>query len=167
MEPSGASDKRVSVLERAVLCRFRKLESPQPTEDSLCYQSFPQLSDRGCSLGVDARRSQAHCQSGRGLPALRDADATAEPLPTFRALPSSGAPNWSLLQPTRLLVWSRAVSPERPAHALRKDVGNGKNGLPHLLQDADANTKTSTAFETASYLNSRPGPRAKYFAPKS
>jgi len=24
------------------------------------------------------------------------------------------------------LVWSRAVGPERPAHALRKDVGNGK-----------------------------------------
>jgi len=31
MEPSGASEKRVSVLEqRAVLCRFRKPDSPPP-----------------------------------------------------------------------------------------------------------------------------------------
>jgi len=64
------------------------------------------------ALGIDARRSQAHCQSGRGLPALQDAGATAEPLPIFRALPSSSDPNWSLLQRTRLHC-GRAVGAER------------------------------------------------------
>jgi len=150
MEPSGASDKRVSVLEceqsSAAFASWRvpslrKLpfaislnagmdlaQRPQSTQrqrlttllwitvrvSHLGYlklfqpfffaclaplreifiavfriRAFLNSPTEDVALGVDARRSQ----SGRGLPALQDADATAEPLPTFRALPSSSDPN--------------------------------------------------------------------------
>jgi len=118
MEPSGASDKRVSVLEcgqssaafasRTVL-RLRKLP--------FAIRAFRISPTETVALGIDARRSRAHCQSGRGLPALQDADATAEPLPIFRALPSSSDPNWSLLQPT--WAWSpKSSCPRLSIHSV-------------------------------------------------
>ena len=94
MEPSGASDKRVSVLECGQSsAAFASWRVPSLRKIPFAIRAFRNSPTEDVALGVDARRSQAHCQSGRGLPALQDADATAEPLPTFRALPSSSDPN--------------------------------------------------------------------------
>jgi len=101
MEPSGASDKRVSVLECGQSsAAFASWRVPSLRKIPFAIRAFRNSPTEDVALEVDARRSQAHYQSGRGLPALQDADATAEPLPTFRALPSSSDPNRSLLQPT-------------------------------------------------------------------
>jgi len=119
MEPSGASDKRVSVLECGQSsAAFASWRVPSLRKIPFAIRAFRNSPTEDVALGVGARHSQAHCQSGRGLPALQDAGATAEPLPTFRALPSSSDPNWSLLQPTRslshngLALKARSIPPE-------------------------------------------------------
>jgi len=102
MEPSGASEKRVSVLECGQSsAAFASWRVPSLRKIPFAIRAFRISPTEDVALGIDARRSHAHCQSGRGLLALQDADATAEPCPIFRALPSSSNPNWSLLQPTR------------------------------------------------------------------
>jgi len=104
MEPSGASEKRVSVLECGQSsAAFASRTVPRLRKIPFAIRAFRISPTEDVALGIDARRSHAHCQSGRGLPALQDADATAEPFPIFRALPSSSNPNWSLLQPTSVL----------------------------------------------------------------
>jgi len=87
MEPSGASDQRVSVLECGQSsAAFASRTVPRLRKIFFAIRAFRISPTEDFALGIDARRSQAHCQSGRGLPALQDADATTEPLPIFRAL---------------------------------------------------------------------------------
>jgi len=96
MESSGASDKRASVLECGQSsAAFASRTVPCPRKIPFTIRAFRISPTEGVAIEMDARRGQAHCQSGRGLPALQGAGATAEPLPIFRALPSSSDPNLS------------------------------------------------------------------------